>query len=64
MIRLDIFSLYIFVLSILYIANQIFGVVKSIMSEDPKTIRYEKWEKVSNYLFFSYFLTYIILKTF
>jgi hypothetical protein len=64
MIGLDIFSLFLFVLSILFIVNQSLGVIKNILSDEPKKISYVFWEKISNYLFLSYFITYIILKMF
>jgi hypothetical protein len=64
MIGLDIFSLFLFVLSILFIVNQTLGVIKNILSDEPKKISYVFWEKISNYLFLSYFITYIILKLF
>jgi len=64
MIGLDIFSLFLFVLSILFIVNQTLGVIKNILSDEPKKISYVFWEKISNYLSLSYFITYIILKMF
>lgn len=62
MIVMDIFSLFFFVLSILYVVNLIFGIVKNILSENPKYVVYNFWEKISNYFFISYLITYILIK--
>lgn len=58
--KLDILFLYVFILSILYIGNQMVKIITNILSEEPKYVVYKFWEKVSNYLFISYFITYII----
>jgi phosphate starvation-inducible membrane PsiE len=60
MIKLDIFLLFIFVLSSVHLLNLTFNVVKNIMSPNPKTMSYSVLEKISNYLFIAYFITYII----
>lgn len=62
MIVMDIFSLFFFVLSILYVVNLIFGIVKNILSENPRYLVYGIWEKISNYFFISYLITYILIK--
>jgi hypothetical protein len=62
MIVVDIFSLFFFVLSILYVINQSFGIVKNILSENPRYLTYGMWEKISNYFFISYLITYIAIK--
>ena len=58
--KLDILFLYVFILSILYIGNQMVKIITNILSEEPKYVVYKFWEKISNYLFISYFITYII----
>ena len=60
MIKLDIFFLFVFVLSVVYIINLILVIVKNILSPDPQRVVYSTTEKISNYFFISYFLTYII----
>lgn len=60
MFNLDIFFLFIFVLSVVHILNLVLVIVKNIFSEDPKRLVYSTWEKISNYILISYFLTYII----
>jgi hypothetical protein len=62
MMVMDIFSLFFFVLSILYVVNLIFGIVKNILSENPRHLVYGIWEKISNYFFISYLITYILIK--
>ena len=57
---MDIFFLFIFVLSTVHILNLVLGIVKNIFGEDPKRIAFSTWEKISNYILISYFLTYII----
>jgi hypothetical protein len=58
--KLGILFLYVFILSILYIGNQMVKIITNILSEEPKYVVYKFWEKISNYLFISYFITYII----
>lgn len=58
--KLDILSLYIFVLSCAYIVSQVTKIITNVLSEQPKYMVYDLKEKVSNYLFISYFITYII----
>lgn len=60
MIKLDIFFLFVFVLSVVHIINLILAIVKNILSPDPQRVVYSTMEKISNYFFISYFLTYII----
>jgi hypothetical protein len=60
MFNLDIFFLFIFVLSVVHILNLVLAIVRNIFSEDPKRLLYSTWEKISNYILISYFLTYII----
>lgn len=60
---MDIFSLFFFVLSILYVLNQTFRIVKNILSETPRYVGYTVWEKISNYFFISYLITYILINT-
>ena len=60
MIKLDIFFLFVFVLSVVHILNLILAIVKNILSPDPQRVVYSTMEKISNYFFISYFLTYII----
>lgn len=57
---LDIFSLFIFILSILFILNQIFKIIKNVLSDEPQKVFYGSWEKISNYFFLSYLITYLI----
>lgn len=58
--ELDILLLFVFVTSCLYTCNQIIKVVTNILSEEPKHINYNTIEKISNYFFVSYLITYII----
>lgn len=58
--KLDILFLYTFVASILYILSQIVKIITNVLSDQPKYMVYSFWEKVSNYLLISYFITYII----
>lgn len=60
MIKLDIFFLFVFVLSIVHISNLLLLIIKNILSSDPQRVIYSTTEKISNYFFVSYFLTYII----
>ena len=60
MIKLDIFFLFVFVLSVVHIISLILAIVKNILSPDPQRVVYSTMEKISNYFFISYFLTYII----
>ena len=60
MIKLDIFFLFVFVLSVVHILNLTLVIVKNILSSDPQRVVYSTMEKISNYFFISYFLTYII----
>jgi hypothetical protein len=60
MMYLDIFSLFIFVVSILFVLNQIFRIVKNVLSDEPQKVFYGVWEKISNYFFLSYLITYLI----
>jgi hypothetical protein len=57
---MDIFFQFTFVLSIVYVVNQIFNIIKNILSEEPNRISYSIWEKISNYFFISYLISYII----
>jgi hypothetical protein len=60
MLKLDILFLFLFVLSILYVLNQIFKIFKSLISDAPQKITYGIWEKISNYFFLTYLITYIL----
>ena len=60
MMYLDIFSQFVFVVSILFVLNQTLQIVKNIFSDEPQKIYYGTWEKISNYFFISYMITYII----
>jgi hypothetical protein len=60
MMYLDIFSLFIFVVSILFVLNQIFRIVKNVLSDEPQKVFYGVWEKIYNYFFLSYLITYLI----
>jgi hypothetical protein len=60
MMYLDIFSLFIFVVSILFVLNQIVRIVKNVLSDEPQKVIYGVWEKISNYFFLSYLITYLI----
>jgi hypothetical protein len=64
MINLDIFFLFLFILSILFVINQIAKIVRNILSEEPQRIYYGTWEKISNYWFLSYLITYSVTKLF
>lgn len=60
MLKLDIFTLFVFVLSIVYISNVLLKILRLLLSEEPKQITFSIWEKVSNYFFISYLITYIL----
>lgn len=60
MYQMDIFFLFLFVLSIVHVLNILTNVIKNILSDDPKSVVYSTWGKISNYFFISYLLTYII----
>jgi hypothetical protein len=62
--NLNILFLFIFVLSNLYVLNLILNIIRNIFSEFPNKIKYSLWEKLANYFFISYLVTYIITKTF
>ncbi len=58
--ELDIFYLFVFVLSCIFTGNLLFKIVTAIFSDNPKQINYSGWEKISNYFFISYLITYFI----
>jgi hypothetical protein len=60
--ELDIFLLFIFVMSVLYASNVIIKIITNVLDEEPKRVFYNLWEKISNYLFFTYLITYLIVK--
>lgn len=60
--KLDILFLFIFVLSILYSLNLIVNILRSILSDEPQKIIFGTWEKISNYFFLTYLITYFIEK--
>jgi len=62
--EVDILCLFIFVLSIIFVTNQIFKISAEILSENPQKIIYRGFEKISNYFFVSYLITYILIKFF
>jgi len=62
--ELDILFLFVFVLSIIFVINQIFKISAEILSENPQKIIYRGFEKISNYFFVSYLITYILIKFF
>lgn len=60
--ELDIFFLFLFVLSILYSFNLFINIVRTILSDEPQKIIFGTWEKISNYFFLTYLITYILEK--
>jgi len=62
--KLDIFFLYVFVITILFILNLIVKIIKNVMSEEPNKMKFTFWEKISNYFLISYFITYILIQNF
>ncbi len=58
--ELDILLLFVFVLSCVFTANTIIKIIGLILSDEPKQITYNRIEKISNYFFFSYLITYFI----
>jgi hypothetical protein len=58
--ELDILLLFVFVLSSIFVVNLIFKVTTSVLSDEPKQITYNTVEKISNYFFISYLITYFI----
>jgi hypothetical protein len=57
---LDILLLFGFVLSCVFVVNLLFKVIAGIFSDEPKQIIYNRIEKISNYFFISYLITYFI----
>lgn len=62
--ELDILLLFVFVLSVVFTINQTFKILAEIISEKPQKIIYLGFEKISNYFFVSYLITYILIKFF
>lgn len=60
MVKLDIFFFFLFVLASVHITNLILNIIKNILSSDPQTMNYSLLEKISNYFFITYFITYLI----
>lgn len=58
--ELDILLLFVFVLSCIFVLNLVFKIIAGILSDDPRQITYTTLEKVSNYFFISYLITYFI----
>lgn len=58
--KLDIFYLFVFVLSCVFVFNQLIGVISRIFSDNPQQLNYSGWGKISNYFFISYLITYFI----
>ena len=58
--ELDILLLFVFVLSCVFTVNTIIKIIGLILSDEPKQITYNRIEKISNYFFFSYLITYFI----
>lgn len=58
--KLDILFLFFFVLSLIFILNLILKIVKNVLRPQPQIVSYTTWEKISNYFFITYFITYII----
>ena len=61
MFNVDIFYFFIFVLSILYTINTFIKIVRLILSETPTKIYFNNFEKIFNYFFFTYLITYITI---
>jgi len=59
-IDLNTLFLFLFILSCVYVLNSIVKLVVSVLQTPPKQLVYSNIEKVYNYLFFTYFITYII----
>jgi hypothetical protein len=58
--ELDILLLFVFVLSCVFVVNLLFKFIAGTFSDDPKQIIYNWVEKISNYFFISYLITYFI----
>jgi len=58
----DILTLFIFVLSIVFILNRLTIIIREISNENPNKIIYDQFDKISNYFFISYLITYILTK--
>jgi len=58
----DILTLFIFVLSIVFILNRLMIIIREISNENPNKIIYGQFDKISNYFFISYLITYILTK--
>jgi len=53
-------KLFIFIFSILYVLGFCFDLVVRLVQENPEPIKYNKYEKLTLFLLFSYIITYII----
>lgn len=62
MFELDIFFLFFFVLSVLYSVNLSINIIRTILSDEPQKIIFGTWEKISNYFFLTYLITYTLEK--
>jgi hypothetical protein len=60
MIKLDIFIFFVFIVSIIHILNLFYKILKLFINEQPENLSFSFWEKISNYFFISYFITYIL----
>lgn len=60
--ELDIFFIFIFVMSCLYVSNIILKIITNVLDKEPKKITYSFWEKISNYFFLTYLITFLIIK--
>ena len=60
---MNIFFLFVFILSLVFVINNILKVIKNILSSDPHRITYSTGEKIFNYFFITYLITYIITLT-
>ena len=48
MVQMNIFFLFVFILSLVFVINNILNVIKNILSSDPHRITYSTWEKIYN----------------
>jgi uncharacterized sodium:solute symporter family permease YidK len=58
---LDTLFLFLFVLSCVYVLNSIVKLVVSVIQTPPKQLTYTVSEKICNYFFVTYFITYLTL---
>jgi len=60
-INLESSLLFVFILSCIYIINTIVKFILCLLQTPPQQLKYNVTEKIFNYLFITFFITYLIL---